>query len=238
MKKIAFIIAVTLGLSLLAGCSGSKAAQSAASPENGEEPAAGSAAGGWTLLDAESSISDDQSTVFEKATESWTGAELEPVAVIATQVVAGTNYCFLARVTTVAKTPDVHYSFVTIYADLQGNAEILDIKDIDIDIDDTDDEGESTEGLAGGWTLADPDGNTVENQEVLDKALDGFVGSALSPVACLATQVVAGTNYCFLVKEVRMTANQDSFMALVYVNQDLEGNTKIINIHTVDFMPD
>lgn len=50
--------------------------------------------GGWT--DFKFEISPDAAQVFEKATENWNGVEYTPMAV-ATQVVSGTNYCFLCK---------------------------------------------------------------------------------------------------------------------------------------------
>ncbi len=241
MKKLALILSFCLGMSLLAGCS-SAPAQTTAAPETTaqaeETQPSGDVVGGWEFIDAASVLSEDEAAIFEKATAEWTGTGLEPVAVIATQVVAGTNYCYLAKITTISSAPEKHYGFVYVYADLEGNAKISSIKDIDVNVDDTEDSGETTEGLMGGWTIADLEGITVENQEVLEKALEKFVGSKLAPVACLATQIVAGTNYCFLVKETRVTAEPVSYIALVYVYEDLDGNTEILNVHTINHMPE
>jgi len=241
MKKIAVILTFCLGMSLLAGCS-SKPAQTTAAPETtaqvAETQPSEGVVGGWEFLDAASAVSEDEAAVFEKATAEWTGTGLEPVAVIATQVVAGTNYCYLAKITTLSSNPEKHYGFVYVYADLEGNAKISSIKDIEINVDDSEDSGETTEGLMGGWTIADLEGMTVENQEVLEKALEGFVGSKLAPVACLATQVVAGTNYCFLVKETRVTAEPVSYIALAYVYEDLDGKAEMLNVHTINHMPE
>lgn len=241
MKKIAVILTFCLGMSLLAGCS-SAPAQTTAAPETtakveGTQPAA-TEVGGWEFLDAASVLNEDEAAVFEKATAEWTGTGLEPVAVIATQVVAGTNYCFLAKITTISSTPERHYGFVYVYADLEGNAKISSIKNLDINVDDSEDAGETTEGLMGGWTIAELEGITVENREVLEKALEGFVGSKIAPVACIAKQIVSGTNYCYVVKETRVTAEPVSYIALVYVYEDLDGNTEILNIHTINHMPE
>lgn len=240
MKKIAIILTFCLGMSLLAGCNQAPAQTTAAPGTAAEEEtlAADQEVGGWEFLDAADALKDDEAEIFEKATQEWTGTGLEPVAVIATQVVSGTNYCYLAKITTLSAAPEKHYGFVYIYADLEGNAKISSIKDIEINIDDSEDLGDTTEGLAGGWTIADLDGINVENREILEKALEGFVGSKLLPVACLAKQIVAGTNYCFLVKETRVTAQPVSYIALVYVYEDLDGNTEILNIHTINHMPE
>lgn len=60
------------------------------------------------------------------------GAQHEPIALLGTQVVAGTNYCLLCRSTPVVPDAVSHYTLMYIYADLEGGAEILDMVDLDI----------------------------------------------------------------------------------------------------------
>ena len=56
-------------------------------------------AGGWSALSGDTSLSANKNakSAFEKATKALTGMEYEPLAVIGTQVVAGTNYCIICR---------------------------------------------------------------------------------------------------------------------------------------------
>ncbi len=92
----------------------------------------GQMAGGWTVnADNPTVIPQEVTDAFNKAVEGWTGSNLEPVAYLASQVVAGSNYCLLCKSTLVTLDPTVSYVFVYIYADLEGNAEILRIADID-----------------------------------------------------------------------------------------------------------
>ena len=67
---------------------------------------------------------------WAKATENLDGAEYTPVALLATQVVAGVNYCILCQITPVVPDAESHWSLVYIYADLQGNAEIMNVYDL------------------------------------------------------------------------------------------------------------
>ena len=60
--------------------------------------------GGWSIT-ADTTITPEVQEVFDKAMESFTGAGYEPVNLLATQVVAGTNYCFLCRGTVVKAFP-------------------------------------------------------------------------------------------------------------------------------------
>ena len=90
--------------------------------------------GGWEIPAAEAaSLTEDAQTAFDKAMEKLVGADYTPVALLATQIVAGTNYCILCQVTPVVPDPVPHWSLVYIYADLQGNAEIMNVYDLYID---------------------------------------------------------------------------------------------------------
>ena len=70
-------------------------------------------------------------------------------------------------------------------------------------------------------------------QAVLDKALEGFVGSKVEPAALLATQVVAGTNYCFLCRVTPVVPNAQSAWCLVYVYHALDGSARILEFQDV-----
>ena len=90
-------------------------------------------AGGWSVPEkgSETSIPDDAKEVFDKASETLDGNELEPMALLGTQLVAGTNYAFICRSTLTTKEPVHSVQVVTIYADLEGNAEINNIYTLD-----------------------------------------------------------------------------------------------------------
>lgn len=88
--------------------------------------------GGWEIVEAHSAIlteeaqpeptmTDEAAEAFRKATEVPNGKTYTPVALLATQVVAGTNYCILCQVT---EDSIPKWALVYIYADLEGGAEI------------------------------------------------------------------------------------------------------------------
>ena len=93
--------------------------------------------------------------------------------------------------------------------------------------------GASAEGMLGGWKVCDDPTVTKEAQAVMDKALEGFVGSKVEPVALLATQVVAGTNYCFLCRVTPVVPNAQSAWCLVYVYHALDGSARILEFQDV-----
>ena len=84
--------------------------------------------GGWTKADS-SEITDELRAKFEAACETLTGEQLTPLSLMETQVVAGMNYRILCE--SLATVPDAEPEkvVVTLYVDLDGNAEITDVSD-------------------------------------------------------------------------------------------------------------
>lgn len=91
--------------------------------------------GGWEIAAAEdSTLPEDVQAAFEKATEALLGATYTPVALLATQIVAGTNYCVLCQIAPVVPDPVPKWALVYIYADLEGKVEITNIYDLDVGV--------------------------------------------------------------------------------------------------------
>ena len=91
--------------------------------------------GGWEIPAAEAGpLTEEAQAAFDKAMEKLVGANYTPVALLATQVVAGTNYCILCQTTPVVPDGKPHWTLVYIYAGLQGNAEIMNVYDLDISL--------------------------------------------------------------------------------------------------------
>ena len=61
------------------------------------------------------------------------GMEYTPVALLATQVVAGTNYRLLCEARATVPDAEAEYVILTVYADLQGGAEITDTAEFTAD---------------------------------------------------------------------------------------------------------
>ena len=79
--------------------------------------------GGWSEPDTPA-VSEEALQALTKACETLTGAEYAPIALLATQVVAGMNYRILCESKATVPDAETEYVIVTVYADLQGNAEI------------------------------------------------------------------------------------------------------------------
>lgn len=84
--------------------------------------------GGWQEADSPA-LTDDAAAAFRKATDGLVGVDYLPVALLSTQVVAGTNYRILCEATTVYPCAEMHYVVMTIYESLDGNASILSVSD-------------------------------------------------------------------------------------------------------------
>lgn len=87
--------------------------------------------GGYTDVE-DGTITDELLEMFNTAQASWNGIHMEPVKLLQTQVVAGTNYKFLATqsITLMGESePTVKEVVATIYKDLSGNVTVTDVVD-------------------------------------------------------------------------------------------------------------
>ena len=87
------------------------------------QSAEGDVVGGWTETESPE-MTNEAKKALDKACETLTGAVYTPVALLATQVVSGTNYRIICESTPSIPSPESSYVIVTVYADLDGNAEI------------------------------------------------------------------------------------------------------------------
>ncbi len=195
MKKLFALVLAMLMLLALTAC-GQK-----------EAPAA---VGGWTLTE-DASLTKEAQGAFDKAMEGLVGVNYAPLALLGTQLVSGTNYCFLCEATVVYPNAQPYYAIVTVYQDLQGKAEVKNIVALDLGkieetgtIEDSQPEGGQ---LLGGWA--------VDRDSTLEVP-DG--------VMHLASQVVAGTNHAVLCKGWN----------LCFVAADTQGKTEIVKTIPLD----
>lgn len=74
-------------------------------------------------------ITEEAVAAFHKATDGLVGVDYVPVALLSTQVVAGTNYRILCEATVVYPGEQMHYVVMTLSEDLAGNVSVLDVTD-------------------------------------------------------------------------------------------------------------
>ena len=195
MKKL-FALMLTM-LMVLALCACGQAKTPAA------EETAPAVVGGWTISE-DAALTEEARAAFEKAMEGLTGVGYEPVALIGTQVVSGTNYCILCEARTIVPDAAPFYALVYVYADLKGGAELLNIAALNIgDIAET-----------GEIKAADPASGNLLGGWKLDRESTVEVDGALLH---LASQLVNGTNHCVLCQGGK----------LVFVYESLDGKTEL-----------
>jgi len=236
-RKLSVLLLALFMITMITACGSSN--ESVQTDESSEMSAEESVSGGWNLFDNEANaLPEDVQTAFDKAAETFTGSELKPVSYVASQVVAGTNYMILCEAATTTQQPETSYQMVVVYADLEGNAEITQIKEFDLtEYTDGNNTEISAERLAGGWQVAEDRSSVVipqDAKDVFDKAAGNLDGNELEPMALLGTQVVAGTNYAFLCFSTLQTEETINGIQVVTVYEDLDGNAEITNICTVD----
>lgn len=232
MKKLLMILVVLMALTMVSACQKKQEEPVEVNePTTQEEPKP--VLGGWTVNNEviTTVVTDEAQQAFEKAMAEYNGVELKPVVLLASQVVSGTNYSYLAQ------SKDGEWYIAVVYADLQGNAKMLSAQPIDINAIKV---GNATpENLLGGWKM-EPVSNAVTLPEEVwgkfSEAMQGFVGVNLSPLALLATQVVSGTNYQILCAGNTVTANpvEGLYVATLYV--DAQGNAKLVNVEQFDLL--
>ena len=243
IRKTFAVLAAGLLVLGMVSCNGQSNPEPAVEEKTTEETKTAALAGGWECYaEGEASLPKEVAEAFEKATEGFTGSDLTPVAYVGQQVVAGMNYMILCRSKTTATDPAVSFLMITVYADLEGNAEILNMKDFayqEMTEGETLGEYEApkAEALSGGWSI--PDDHTVgtlpeEIQAAFDKATESLTGAGFTPMAYLGSQIVAGTNYALLCCGEGSAAELGTYLQVIVIYEDLEGNAQITGITTVD----
>lgn len=87
--------------------------------------------GGWSQTDSPT-LTDEDRDIFAKAAKSVIGTELEPLARVSEQVVAGMNYCYVCADTPMYPGGEA-YTLAYVYQDLQGNVTMTDYKPLPVD---------------------------------------------------------------------------------------------------------
>ena len=206
--------------------------------------------GGWEAAE-DPAVTEEIQALLDKATEGLLGATYEPIALLGTQVVAGTNYCILCKTTVVYPDAKPFYTLVYLYEDLEGSVETTAIVGLDIaelsapateeqageEETETEEAAEAAPGLGGalgGWQANEDYSISEDLAAVFEKATEGLLGVAYTPVADLAAQIVAGTNHCILSQAKIIYPDALPYYTLVYVYEDLEGGAHVTQIADLD----
>lgn len=183
-------------------------------------------AGGWNVAE-DQTITPELKSVFDNALEDLIGVKYEPVAYMASQVVAGTNHCFLCKATVVRPGVTPKYTLIYIYEDPDKDCRILNFKDVEMP--GTDGDGEKV----GGWTISEKPEITADLASAVEKAASKKLGAKYVPIANIASQVVSGTNHAIICKITPVAPDAKASFAIVTVYENLEGECEITNIKDI-----
>lgn len=178
--------------------------------------------GGWKLAE-DQRLTAAQIAVFDKAMEKLVGVKYDPVAYLASQVVSGTNHCFLCKATVVRPGATPRYTLVYIYEDLKKDCKILKIEDVTLP-------GTKEGKQLGGFTFAEDSAITPEIASVIDKATASKLGAKYEPVANIGSQVINGTNHVILCKVTAVSPNAAGNYAIVQVMETIDGKCTITDV--------
>ena len=181
--------------------------------------------GGWERAETPV-VTDEVRTLLEKAAAEQDGMTYTPVADVASQIVAGRNYSVLCKVAPVVPDAVSKYALVTVYADLEGNAGITQVRESEVEA--------GRPGLMGGWSEPETPEVTEAAQNALRKATATLTGASYTPVALLSTQVVAGTNYRLLCVVSGVVPDAEEEFMIVQVYEDLQGGAEVTDVFAFD----
>lgn len=116
MKKFVSLLAL---VALLLSC--------LIAPSFAEEPLLGA---WYANVDHPTEIPQDVLDAFHAAAENLTGCVYKPIALLGSQVVAGTNYCLLCETTLAVPDAQPGYALVYFYDGVNGEKEILKVEEI------------------------------------------------------------------------------------------------------------
>lgn len=212
----------------------------AASSDGSASSAAEHMTGGWTVPESmgESALTDDESETFEKAISAQADADLEPIAVLATQVVAGQNLAYLCRDNSAAPDEAAQWDIVVVYSDPQHKASISSVASIDLANIESVDKADRGEAV-GAWEVKEASSGvamTAEAAQAFSKAIKDYKGDEINPLALLGTQVVAGTNYLILGTSNTKGQGSDSAVYIATVYEDLDGNAELSDVSQLDLL--
>lgn len=176
--------------------------------------------GGWGINNNfDGTDNANAMSAFEKATEDLDGYRYDVVAVLGSQIVAGTNYLYLCRAEMVVPDAKPEYVILKVYEDLEGNAEITGNLRL-------------LEGQED-WEYNDANPYMDENEEVkaaFDKALEGLTGAEYKPIAYIGHK---DNSYAVLTKITIVSVEPMTSLSVVYITAT-ESGAMIDNIYDID----
>jgi len=184
--------------------------------------------GGWSVPESHE-VTPEMKKYFKEAVGKLDGYMHEPVVLLATQVVNGTNYCFYCTSTVTASSGPLSSCIAYINVKPNGEADFIsDNREFFYD--------NKGEVVPGGWENAADPTITEDIKKVLSKATATLAGESYEPVAYIASQVVSGKNHAILCKATPSTkglSNEAKYVVLI-IYENLEGKCEITKTTDVE----
>lgn len=186
-------------------------------------------AGGWEVNTGSTSISKNAAAkaAFKKATAGLLGVSYQPIAVLGTQVVAGTKYAILCKATPVIPDAAPDITIMYIYENVDGT--------VDIDGFQTIISGGDKGGFkanTGKFTIKNKKNKAVYS--AYKKAMKELVGVDYKPVLYLGSQNKSGSNYMILCRSQAVYPNAPYEWSLVTVSKSAKGKVKLGDVQTLE----
>ena len=188
--------------------------------------------GSWAAAE-DTTVTDELRAIFEEAISKVDGYFFESVALLGTQVVAGTNYAILCQPTIVAHDATGSYVITYINVDPSGEASLL--RDDRVVLPGTENIDPSAGMMTGGWAYTESIEITDDIEAVMTKATETLTGASYKAIANIGTQVVAGLNHAILCQVTPVVPDGTATYALVYIYEDLDGNCTITATEDIIF---
>lgn len=218
MMKKGLLIIVILVCLIMTGCTNKK--------EN-------TLTGGWetVLSNRVNDLSEEDIYNFNNAIKDYSKEKLEVVALLGKQVVAGTNYMFLAKT-------DNKYKIVIVYTDLEGISKVSKVSDFDYSKYVDKDLNSNNEMLSGGWYTESSNIDYKLEDEKIEKMYESatkeLTGVEYKPLLVVGKQIVSGTNYAILCYGKPIVPNATTDIYLMTIYNDLNGNSEILGISYIN----
>ena len=194
--------------------------------------------GGWTPYGEIQAavLTEEAKEALESAMKSYNGLSMEPAVLLATQLVSGTNYAYLAKVKNLPKNAASGWYIIVVYKDLEGNTKItsaVEINPADLKTAET----VKDPGFIGAWEPAGTANAITLPEEAWGafwKASESYTDVIFNPLTLIATQIVAGINYLIICQGTVMTEEPTDALYFVTMYVDLEGNAEFADVQPMN----
>ena len=187
-------------------------------------------AGAWSVRTTTKSIKPDKQALkaLNQATKGHDGYDITALALLGSQCVNGTNYCFLCHGATVTLKKHSSLCLVYVYAPQSGKASITGIVEVKL-----------KKAPSGGWKLSRNRNETActeKARKALKAATSDLAGATYKPLALVAKGKAGNSDYCLLCSCTYSDRNATKSLCLVSVGKSSKGKYKIRDVSELDIV--